>query len=300
MKKTITKSKHKTAPKDNHVQRVFNLIILDESGSMSSIAGQAISGLNEVFQTIGKAQKEHPGQQRFISFVTFNSTKIRTVFDRQAVRSDKEIMWTDYMPNSCTPLYDAMGESLNKLKKHVGDDDVVLVTIITDGYENASREYSGHGIKRLVAELKEKGWVFAYIGTNQDVDAVADDMGIGSRMRYQYSPEGAARMFAQERVSRRRFFDRLATHGKSIIKDKRFDYFESEEESGKEPETARDKIGDTSSPSDNQEAEGKEWQEAGQEQVSSEDNEAAEGPEKSKTFFGKMMNGIRAIICPKK
>ncbi len=49
MKKTITKSKHKTAPKANHVQRVFNLIILDESGSMSSIAGQAISGLNEVF-----------------------------------------------------------------------------------------------------------------------------------------------------------------------------------------------------------------------------------------------------------
>lgn len=218
MKKTITKSKHKTAPKANHVQRVFNLIILDESGSMSNIAIQAISGLNEVFQTIGKAQKEHPGQQHFISFVTFNSTKIRTVFDRQAVRSDKEIMWTDYMPNSCTPLYDAMGESLNKLKKHVGDDDVVLVTIITDGYENASREYSGHGIKRLVAELKEKGWVFAYIGTNQDVDAVADDMGIGSRMRYQYSPEGAARMFAQERVSRRRFFDRLATHGKSIIR----------------------------------------------------------------------------------
>lgn len=218
MKKTITKSKHKTAPKANHVQRVFNLIILDESGSMSSIAGQAISGLNEVFQTIRKAQKEHPGQQHFISFVTFNSAKIRTVFDRQAVRSDKEIKWTDYMPNSCTPLYDAMGESLNKLKKHVGDDDVVLVTIITDGYENASREYSGHDIKRLVAELKEKGWVFAYIGTNQDVDAVADDMGIGSRMRYQYSPEGAARMFAQERVSRRRFFDRLATHGKSIIR----------------------------------------------------------------------------------
>lgn len=217
---------------------------------MSSIAGQAISGLNEVFQTIGKAQKEHPGQQHFISFVTFNSAKIRTVFDRQAVRSDKEIKWTDYMPNSCTPLYDAMGESLNKLKKHVGDDDVVLVTIITDGYENASREYRGHDIKRLVAELKEKGWVFAYIGTNQDVDAVANDMGIGSRMCYQYSPEGAARMFAQERVSRKRFFDRLATQGKSIIKDKRFDYFESEEESEKEPETARDKIGDTASPSD--------------------------------------------------
>lgn len=287
MKKTITKSKHKTAPKDNHVQRVFNLIILDESGSMSSIAGQAISGLNEVFQTIGKAQKEHPGQQHFISFVTFNSAKIRTVFDRQAVRSDKEIKWTDYMPNSCTPLYDAMGESLNKLKKHVGDDDVVLVTIITDGYENASREYRGHDIKRLVAELKEKGWVFAYIGTNQDVDAVADDMGIGSRMRYQYSPEGAVRMFAQERVSRKRFFDRLATQGKSIIKDKRFDYFESEEESGEEPETARDKIGDTSSPSDSQEAEGKDWQEPARSKYLQKTTKRQKAPKGQRPFWGK-------------
>ena len=119
-------------------------------------------------------------------------------------------------------------------------------------------------------------------------------------MRYQYSPEGAARMFAQERVSRRRFFDRLATRGKSAIKDKQFDYFESEEESGKEPETARDKNDDISSPSDGQEVEGKDWQEAGQEQVSSEDNEAAEGPERPKTFLGKMMNGIWTIICPKK
>lgn len=131
------------------------------------------------------------------------------------------------------------------------------------------------------------------------MDAVADDMGIRSRMQYQFSPEGAGKMFAQERVSRRRFFDRLATQGKSAIKDKRFDYFELEEESEKEPETARDKIGDTSSPNDSQEAEGKDWQKAGQEQVSSEDNETAEGPEKSKTFLGKMMNGIWAKICPK-
>lgn len=292
--------KDTTTPKDNNIRRVFNLIILDESGSMSSIAKQAISGLNEVFQTIRKAQKEHPGQQHFVSFVTFNNAKIRTVFDRQTVSSDKEIKWSDYMPNNCTPLYDAMGESLNELKKHVGDDDVVLVTIITDGYENASKEYNGYNIKRLVAELKEKGWVFAYIGTNQDVDAVADEMGICSRMHYQYSPEGAGRMFAQECVSRRKFFDRLATQGKSIVKDKQFDYFESEEDSEKEPETARDKNDDTSSPGDSQEVEDKDSQEAGQKQDSSEDNEAAKGPEKSKTFLGKMVNGIWTRINPQK
>ena len=109
-----------------------------------------------------------------------------------------------------------------------------MVTIITDGYENASREYSGHDIKNLVAELKKKGWVFAYIGTNQDVDAVADDMGIRSRMCYDYSPRGAECMFEEERTSKRRFFDRLASHGRSFLMDEQYDYFESKEEPEKE------------------------------------------------------------------
>lgn len=142
--------------------------------------------------------------------------------------------WTDYNPDDCTPLFDAMGRSLNDLKKHVCDEDVVLVTIITDGYENASREYSGHDIKNLVAEQKKKGWVFAYIGTNKDVDAVADDMGIRSRMCYDYSPRGAECMFEEERTSKRRFFNRLASHGRSFLMDEQYDYFESKEEPEKE------------------------------------------------------------------
>lgn len=78
-----------TFKKDNTKQGVFNLIILDESGSMQAIAEQAVSGLNETFQTIKNAQKEHQEQQHFISFVTFNSTRIRNVMNRQEVDSDK-------------------------------------------------------------------------------------------------------------------------------------------------------------------------------------------------------------------
>ena len=231
--------KSETVKKNDSVQRVFNLIILDESGSMSTIAKQAVSGLNETFQTIRNAQKDHQEQQHFVSFVTFNSAKIRTVMNRQAVSIDKKMKWTDYKPDDCTPLFDAMGRSLNDLKNHVSDEDVVLVTIITDGYENASREYSGRDIKNLVAELKKRGWVFAYIGTNQDVDAVADDMGIRSRMCYDYSPRGAECMFEEERTSKRRFFDRLS-HGKSFLMNEQYDYFETDEEPEKEPDITWD------------------------------------------------------------
>lgn len=234
--KVVKAPKQDKGEKKSSKQRVYNLIILDESGSMATIAKQAVGGLNETFQTIRNAQKEHQDQQHFISFVTFNSARIRNVMNRQEVESDQELKWTDYRPDNCTPLFDAMGQSLNELKNHVADEDVVLVTIITDGYENASREYSGLDIKNLVAELKGKGWVFAYIGTNQDVDAVADSMGIRSRMSYEYSPEGAQCMLNVDRGRRSRFYESLSRYGRSMINED-YDYFNADEDDHeKEPE----------------------------------------------------------------
>lgn len=210
--------------KDEATQMIYNLIILDESSSMRSIEEQAVSGLNETFQTISNAQKEHQEQRHFISFVTFNSVAIRKVMDRMPVDSSKKLEWTDYRPNGCTPLFDAMGQSVNELKRYVTEKDVVLVTVITDGYENASKQYRGSDIKKLVSDLKEEGWVFAYIGTNQDVDVVADEIGVRSRMNYVYSDTGARSMFETERRSRRSFYDGLAKFGRSILEDD-YDYF---------------------------------------------------------------------------
>lgn len=235
-----------TFKKDNMKQGVFNLIILDESGSMQAIAEQAVSGLNETFQTIKNAQKEHEEQQHFISFVTFNSARIRNVMNHQEVDSDKMLEWIDYRPSYGTPLFDAMGRSLNKLKRYVSDEDVVLVTIITDGYENASQEYCGHDIKQLVAELKAKGWVFAYIGTNQDVDAVADDMGIHSRMSYDYSPEGVEAMLRLDRSSKKQFYAKLSRRGRQFLMEEEYDYFKPSKDDGERRGKAPDIIEDES------------------------------------------------------
>ena len=95
-----------------------------------------------------------------------------------------------------------MGISLTKLKAEVKDEDHVLVTIITDGYENASKEYSGKAIMQLVDELKTKGWIFAYIGANQDVEKVAVSMGIRNSLCFEAHEEDARRMFRKERESR--------------------------------------------------------------------------------------------------
>ena len=189
--------------------KIFNLIIIDESGSMQSIKKAAIDSVNETIQTIRSAQKKHEDQEHYVSLVTFNDD-VKTVYECVPVDEVKELTAETYQPDCCTALYDAMGISLNALRKKVAEDDKVLVTVVTDGYENASKEYSGKAIKALVDELKGKGWVFAYIGANQDVEAVAATISITNVMQFDATPLGTAAMGARVASARGRLFDRIA------------------------------------------------------------------------------------------
>jgi Mg-chelatase subunit ChlD len=206
--------------------RIFNLIILDESGSMCSIERQAVSGVNETIQTIKQAQKKHEDQEHFISLITFNAEGRKTLYDKVEALHVENFSGKQYHPDSCTPLYDAMGFSLNKLRKRVAEEDRVLVTVITDGYENASREYSGASIKNLVDELQSEGWVFTYIGANQDAEEVAHSLYIPNALNFKGTKEDTIKMFKKENRSRMRFFDRMA-EGLSL-RELQHEYFEEE------------------------------------------------------------------------
>jgi uncharacterized protein YegL len=209
--------------------KIFNLIILDESGSMESIKKAAIDGLNETIQSIQSAQKKHEEvQEHYVTFVSFNTEAIRTVFENRPVTEVELIK--DYQPNAGTPLYDAMGISLTKLRQQLNKEEQyqVLVTIITDGEENASREYTGMAIKKLVEELKKQGWVFTYIGTNQNVDAVADSLSIDNKLNYAYSLSGTEDMLNKERRFRERFFNKVSASPDDPNIDLQKAYFDNE------------------------------------------------------------------------
>ena len=187
-------------------QKIYNLIILDESGSMQHIKQQAITGLNETFQTIKSAQEKYKNQSHYVTLVSFNTNRVKTIYDCCPVNRIQDLCNDDYQPIAGTPLYDAMGISLTKLRAEVKDEDNVLVTIITDGYENASREYSGKATALLVEELKAKGWIFAYIGANQDVEKVASSMGINNSMRFDANVLGSKAMFKEESANREAYY----------------------------------------------------------------------------------------------
>lgn len=191
--------------------RIFNLLILDESGSMSSIEKQAVDSVNETLQSVRAAQKKYEAEQdHFVSFVTFNSDGIKTVLDCVEAQKAEDITPAQFNPACCTPLYDAIGQSVNVLKKSVAENDKVLVTIITDGYENASKEYNQASVKVLTEKLGKEGWTFAYIGANQDAMAVSHSMGIKNAMNFEASVCGTMAMSAKLTSSRERWFDRIA------------------------------------------------------------------------------------------
>lgn len=190
--------------------RIHNLIILDESDSMESIKRAAINGMNETVQSIRDAQKKHEDQEHIVSLVSFNSSEIKGIYDCVPVAEVEELTDKEYVPNCCTPLYDAMGLSLNHLRAKVNDEDKVLVTIITDGEENSSTEYNSATIKALVDSLKEKGWVFAYIGANQDVLKVAQTISVTNVMNFSSTDFGTTSAIASLRKSRDRMFSRIA------------------------------------------------------------------------------------------
>ncbi len=201
MEKAITKT------------QVYNLIILDKSGSMSLIENAAIAGFNETIGGIRAAQKQFAAtQEHYVSLLTFCSCTIEYVYDCVPVNKVHKLTSRDYHPCCGTPLYDAMGMGINELFKKIRtiEGATVVVTVITDGEENSSTEYSGAAIKALVDKMRsDYGWNFAYIGTNEDVESVAIKLSINNTLFFEDSDQGMTEAWKRERKSKHRMYSRM-------------------------------------------------------------------------------------------
>lgn len=199
--------------KTNNRTKVYNVIILDKSGSMNSIAKQAVDGVNETIASIKREQELHPDQDNILTLVAFCGCELKKIYENTPIGEVKPITQKDYRPCCMTPLYDAVGNTITAVHRLMeGENNTIAsVTVITDGYENASKEYSHKAIKSLIEAYKSEGWLFAYIGADHDVEAVAFNLAIDNHMAFDKSEAGTAHMFDKFQSCRSRFVNEMAS-----------------------------------------------------------------------------------------
>lgn len=164
--------------KDLTKPRTRVAIILDRSGSMYSIAKYAVDTYNEQLQTLRKNIED---QDITITLVQFDNEIDFHCFN-EPLEITKDLKYEDYKPGASTALNDAIGMTVHKFKtlNDWKDSDIsYLILVITDGYENSSKEFSKKSINKITEELEKKqgNWTFTYLGANTDLNQVAKDYG---------------------------------------------------------------------------------------------------------------------------
>lgn len=171
------------------------LIVLDRSGSMAGIRDDMVGGLEQLLRT----HAAEPGLLT-VDIVTFD--------DRIEVShhfANPSEVSVELVPRGMTALHDAMGYALNgfgaqlaALPEHARPGNVQVI-VVTDGYENASKEYTAETVRRLVVTQTDTyGWDFVFLGADQDAVLTAADLGIaaGKAMTYARGSENVKSMNA--------------------------------------------------------------------------------------------------------
>lgn len=160
------------------------VFIIDRSGSMCGLEDDTIGGFNSFIEK----QKQEEGQAR-ISTILFDD-KIEILHDREDINNVKKMTKEQYYVRGCTALLDAVGYALNKTidiqNKLLDKADKILFIITTDGYENASKEYTYSMINKLINKQKERKWEFLFLGANIDAIGEANKLGIHSSRAAKY------------------------------------------------------------------------------------------------------------------
>ena len=164
-------------------------ILLDKSGSMTSIRGATIDGFNRFI-----SKQREAADKCTVSLSVFNQVLTPSLFTFNDLDSIPLLTPETYVPNGPTALYDSLcyridtlGKQLSNLPESLRPENVVFL-ILTDGYENASKIYLAADVKQRIEEqINKYNWNFTYIGANQEAILVAREIGIFSQMTMDFA-----------------------------------------------------------------------------------------------------------------
>ena len=159
------------------------VFVLDRSGSMSGMERAVIDGFNRLLEK----QRSAPGRA-VVSAELFDD-RFDVVYDREELERVRPLTEREYYTRGCTALLDAVGRAIRHIARKQREarpaerPGHTLFVINTDGYENASREFTRERIREMVREEEGKyGWEFLFLGANIDSYGEAGMLGIRAEM----------------------------------------------------------------------------------------------------------------------
>ena len=155
-----------------NAQVVHVSLVLDRTGSMASIRSDAIGGYNAYIDELKKS-----GDSVRFTRTMFDSQSVDVVHDGIEIGQVPHLTEESYQPRAMTPLYDAIMMAVRSLEPKVGPDDSVILAVLTDGLENASKRYTLSDVKECITAKQNEGWTFAYLGADQDAWVVGESIG---------------------------------------------------------------------------------------------------------------------------
>ena len=175
------------------------IFILDDSSSMQQCRESTISGFNEFLEGHRKDEEE-TGIKTFISLYKFDGQEVKLVIDYKPVKEVEPLNENTYDPNGTTNLFDAIGTALIKVNEQLQSKkkkkrDAPIITILTDGHENASKVFNNSTIKQMVEMCEGKNWKFMFLGANIDSFAIGGSLGFSPSSILQYDTKNMASTF---------------------------------------------------------------------------------------------------------
>jgi uncharacterized protein YegL len=176
--------------------------VLDRSGSMNAIAGDAIGGFN----TFLSQQQALPGAAH-LTLVLFDHEYL-VVHDNVKIADVAPLNERTYVPRGMTALLDAVGRTVDAIGVRLAatpEDQrpaKVIVAILTDGLENASRDYTAARVSEMIRHQQQKySWEFIFLAANQDAIATAGALAIQPKDAIAFTATGQGVRMAMARVS---------------------------------------------------------------------------------------------------
>lgn len=183
-------------------------VVLDRSGSMSNVADSTITGYNEFI----KGQKAMDGEA-YVTLAQFDN-HYDVVYAGKNIQEVPELTSETFQPRGMTALLDAIGKTivdtgvrLSNLSEENRPSKVIFL-ILTDGGENASKEFTNSQVSTLIKQQTETySWEFVFVGANQDAISVGTSMGINAAnsMTYAANNVGTSAVFASLNANTRAY-----------------------------------------------------------------------------------------------